>query len=94
MGEVATLKLRVVPGANRNEIAGWHGDSIRVRCQAPALEGRANEAVTDFLASVLGVRRSAVELVSGRRSRDKVVTVTGLSLEEAHARLGLTRGAA
>jgi uncharacterized protein len=89
--EVTTLKLRVVPGASRNEVAGWHGDAIRIRCQAPALEGRANAAVTGFLAAQLGLKRTAVQLVQGARSRDKVVTVAGLSRADAYARLGLVR---
>jgi uncharacterized protein len=89
--EVTTLKLRVVPGATRNEVVGWHGDAIRIRCQAPALEGRANTAVTGFLAAQLGLRRTAVRLVQGARSRDKVVTVAGLSRADAYARLGLAR---
>lgn len=90
MSEVARLKVHVVPGARRTGVQGWHGDAIRLRCAAPPVEGRANEAVAEFLASKLGVRRSAVEIVHGLRSREKVVTVEGITTADACERLGLT----
>jgi uncharacterized protein len=84
-----TLRLRVIPGARRDEIAGWYGDAVKVRCQAPALDGRANESVIEFLAERLRVKRSDIELVQGERSRGKVVQISGLAAEEAYARLGI-----
>lgn len=89
MSDSLSLRLRVLPGARRDEIAGWYGNAVRVRCQAPALNGRANEAVTEFLADVLGLRRADVTLVHGLRSRDKVVEVRGLTAGELYARLGI-----
>jgi len=84
-----TLRLRVIPGARRDEIAGWYGDAVKVRCQAPALDGRANESVIRFLAEKLRVKRSDIELVHGEHSRGKVVQVNGLAADEAYARLGI-----
>lgn len=84
-----TLRLRVIPGARRDEIAGWYGDAVKVRCQAPALDGRANESVIQFLAEKLRVKRSDIELVHGEHSRGKVVQVNGLAAGEAYARLGI-----
>jgi len=49
------LRLRVVPNARRNEIAGAHGEAIRIKIAAPALDGRANDALLDFLAESLRV---------------------------------------
>jgi uncharacterized protein (TIGR00251 family) len=89
-----TLRLRVLPGARRNEIAGWYGDAVKVRCQAPALDGRANDAVTEFLADRIGLRRSDVVLIQGLRSRDKVVEIRGLTAGELYARLGVPAPAA
>jgi uncharacterized protein len=64
-------------------------DAIRVRLTAPPVDGAANEALIRFLAASLNVARSAVELVSGRTGRTKLVAVTGVSVEEAARRLGV-----
>lgn len=84
----ARLKVRVQPGAKRSEVVGWQGDTLRVRVQAPPLEGRANAALIDLLARALGVPRSHVWLERGETSREKVLGVEGLDAEEVRARLG------
>ncbi len=68
-------------------MAGWAGDALRVKVQAPALDGRANEALCAFLAGELGLRRGAVTLVQGAKSRLKLLEVAGLSLEQVRSRL-------
>ena len=82
-----TLELKVIPNAPRDEIAGWLGGALKVKIQAPALEGRANDAVLDFLAQKLGVPRRDVSLLRGDKSRQKVVRI--VSLDEATVRLRL-----
>jgi uncharacterized protein (TIGR00251 family) len=81
------LTLHVQPRAARTEIAGLHGDALKVRLAAPPVDGAANEALIRFLADRLGVPRSALALVGGATSRRKVVEVTGISAEAAAARL-------
>ena len=76
-----TFAVRVVPRASRNEIAGIHGDALKIRVTAPPVEGRANEALIAFLARRLGVRKSQVEIVAGTTSRRKMIRVSGLSLQ-------------
>jgi uncharacterized protein (TIGR00251 family) len=83
------LRLRVQPRASREELAGVAGDAIRIRLTAPPVDGTANEALVRFLAVLLQVPRSAVELVSGRTGRTKLVAVTGVSVEETVRRLGV-----
>ena len=83
------LRLRIQPRASREEVAGVAGDAIRIRLTAPPVDGTANEALVRFLAVLLRVPRSAVELVSGRTGRSKLVAVTGVSVEEAGRRLGV-----
>jgi len=83
----ALLRLRIVPNARRSEVVGEYGDAIKIKIQAPALEGKANEALRDFLAERLQLPAGAIDLVSGQKSRDKTVAITGLSVEEARARL-------
>jgi uncharacterized protein (TIGR00251 family) len=77
------LTLRVVPRARRDEVAGQHGDALKVRLCAPAVEGAANRSLVTFLARVLGVRRRQVHIDSGYRSRRKRVHVAGLGLADA-----------
>lgn len=76
-----------MPNARRDEVAGEYGDAIKVKVAAPAVDGKANAALLEYLASCLGVPVRSLELVSGEKSRDKTVTVEGLALAEARARL-------
>jgi hypothetical protein len=71
------MTIRVRPGASRTAVGGVHGDALVVRVTAPAVDGRATEAALVALAGALGVRRSAVRLVTGATSRTKVVDVDG-----------------
>lgn len=84
-----TLSIKAIPGAPRTEICGWLGDAVKVKIHAPPLEGRANEALTEFLADALDLPRRAVSLVRGDTARQKVVRIDGLALEEVKRRLGL-----
>jgi uncharacterized protein (TIGR00251 family) len=86
-GPRTSLRLRVVPGANRPGIVGRHGDAWKVRVSAPPEGGRANDAVLDLLARALDVARRDVSLASGASSRDKVVVLEGVSDDVVEARL-------
>ncbi|MDR3404032.1 MAG: DUF167 domain-containing protein [Chthoniobacter sp.] len=86
-GAKAILRLRVVPNARRSEVVGVHGEAIKVKVQAPAVEGKANEALREFLAERLKVPARAVEIISGGKSRDKMVAVEGLETAQARERL-------
>jgi uncharacterized protein (TIGR00251 family) len=81
------LRLRVMPGATRAGVVGRHGDAWKVRVTAPAERGRANTAVVALLAESLGVRPPDVRVVAGLAARDKVVELSGVTLEEAERRL-------
>ena len=83
------LRLHVQPRASRTEIAGRHGDALKVRLAAPPVDGAANETLVRFLAERLEVARSAVRLEAGAASRAKVVVVDGIGPEEAARRLGV-----
>ncbi len=84
-----TIELKVIPNAPRDEVAGWLGPALKVKVHAPALEGRANDALTGFLADRLGLPPRAVTLLRGDRSRRKVVRIDGLALDEVRRRLGV-----
>jgi hypothetical protein len=79
----------VTPGARRSELAGVVDGRLRVRLAAPPSEGRANDELIRYLARELDVRRQAVSVVAGGRSRRKLLRITGVDLDEARRRLGL-----
>jgi uncharacterized protein len=83
------LRLRVQPRASLEGVAGVTADAIRLRLTAPPVDGAANEALIRFLAASLNVPRTAVQLVSGRTGRTKLVAVTGISVEQTAQRLGV-----
>ena len=85
------LRLSVQPRASRTEVVGPHGDAIRIRLSAPPVNGAANEALLRFLAAKLSVSRSAVRLTAGETSRSKVVSVSGIDLQQVIDRLDLSR---
>ena len=80
-GDVLTLTLHVQPGAKRTDVAGLHGEALKIRLAAPPIEGRANEALLKFIAESFGVPMRQVELKQGGQSRHKVVAITGSKVE-------------
>lgn len=80
-GAILSLTLHVQPGAKHSEIAGLHGEALKIRLAAPPVEGRANEALLKFIADLFGVPLRNTELKQGRQSRHKVVAVTGSNIE-------------
>lgn len=74
------LRVKATPNAKRNEIVGWQDDPmvgkvLRVRIQSPPVDGKANKALTAFIAKSLGVSKSQVKLCKGMTSRIKTFTV-------------------
>jgi uncharacterized protein (TIGR00251 family) len=69
------LELHVQPGASRTEFAGTHGERVKVRLAARAVDGRANEALIEFLAAHYKVSKSSVRITAGLKSRRKRVEI-------------------
>jgi hypothetical protein len=84
-----TLAVRAQPGAKKTAITGIYGEGataqLKIAVQAPPIEGRANEALTAFLAESFSVPRGAVELVSGELSRSKAFLLRGVTMARATA---------
>jgi len=72
-----TLALHAQPGAKRSEITGLHGDALKVRIAAPAVDNQANAALIGFLSEALGVPKSAIAIRRGAIGRRKVVEIAG-----------------
>ena len=69
------LEVHVQPGAKRTERAGMHGGRIKIRLAAPPVDGKANEALVEFLAEEYGVPKRNVTIESGLTSRQKRVSI-------------------
>ena len=69
------LQIHCQPGAKRSEVSGVHGDCLRVRVAAPAVEGKANVALIAHLAEAFGVPKRAVTIVRGETARRKTVRI-------------------
>ena len=89
-GDGIRLRLRIQPRASRTEVAGLHGDSVRIRLSAPPVDGAANEELVRFLAGLLGVGRAEIEISAGHAGRRKTVRVRGVDRAAAAAALGLS----
>lgn len=84
-----TLAIKAVPNAPRSAVVGWLGEALKVKVHAPALEGRANDELCEFLADALALPRRAVTVLQGDKSRQKVLHVAGLTLAEVRVKLGV-----
>jgi len=80
-GPSATVSVRVVPRSSKEGVAGFEGGVVRIRLNAPPVEGQANEALVRFLSKALGVPKSRVVLVAGGKGRNKIVRVEGITRE-------------
>jgi len=76
------LRLRIQPGSSKKSICGLHGEALKVKLFAPPVEGAANKALIVFLSKALGIKKSAMSLTSGERSKDKRVFIEGVMIEE------------
>ena len=83
------LVLHIQPRASRTELAGLHGGALKLRVAAPPVAGAANLELLRFLAELLGVSRSRLELKAGSGARRKLVLVEGVSVQFAERKLGL-----
>ena len=81
------LWVKVVPTSSRNGIAGWLGETLKVRVTAAAERGKANAAVEATLAEALGLSRDCARVIAGKTSPRKVVEIVGLPEAEVYRRL-------
>lgn len=85
--EGITFAVKLHPRARKNAVTGEMGDALKLSLTAPPVEGKANAACIEFLATLLKVPRSSVTIASGLSSRRKVIRVLGLSPDELQKRL-------
>jgi uncharacterized protein (TIGR00251 family) len=81
------IDVRVIPRAGTSALAGRRDGRLLIRLSAPPVEGAANAALIELLATLLGRPKRAIRIVSGARTRSKRISVQGLTVDEATARL-------
>lgn len=81
------IKVRVTPRASRSGLDGVHAGALRVRLNAPPVDGAANDELVAVMADAFSVPKRAVSIVSGQSSRAKRVRLSGVDLESAQRRI-------
>lgn len=84
------IQVHATPRASRNQIQGLHGEAIKIRLQAPPVDGKANENLIDFIAETLGVPRHQITLLSGQTSRRKRLGIPGVNSSQAARAFGIS----
>ncbi len=85
-----TIRVKVVPGASRDQVVGRLGDALKVKVIAPAEGGKANKAVCALIAKALGVPKRQVRVTAGHTQPNKQLIVSGI--DAASARQALAAG--
>lgn len=85
---MAHIKVRVIPGAARNQIVGMVDGVYKIKIAAQPIKGKANKALKEFIAKILGVRKSDVQISAGEGSRVKTLLIQGIDSDSV-ARLML-----
>ena len=86
-GDGCIIAVRAQPGARRNGIVGEHAGMLKVGVTAPPDKGRANDAIVELLADILGLKRAQIEFVSGLTSREKLFHCHGITASDVRQRL-------
>ncbi len=83
------IRLHVQPRARRSEVSGLHNGALKLKVTAPPVDDAANRAIIEFFSDQLGISKSSLRIISGLKSRDKILQISGLSLQNFLARLKL-----
>ena len=84
----AAITVRVTPRSSKNEISEILDDgTVKVRLTSPPSEGKTNQALIEFLAGVLDIKISQVEIVAGLVGKDKLVAITNMDSNEVHEKI-------
>lgn len=85
----AQFALRVQPRASRNAIVGTMGNAVKLAITAPPVDGKANQAVVEYLSDLFRVPKSSIVIVSGETGRNKLIAIRGMRAEQVLTALNL-----
>jgi len=86
-GQGLTLSVHVQPRASANQLAGLQGDALKIKLTSPPVEGAANKALIEFMAQLLGLAKSRIQVLKGGHSRQKLLRIEGISVEQFMGKL-------
>ena len=81
------LKVRVTPNARKNAVVSWTDDELRLKVKAPAIDGKANAALIEYLSELTGAPRSKIQVRFGEKARTKIMEIDGLAPDEVRDRI-------
>ena len=81
-GDCLYLKIYVQPGASKSSVSGEHDGYLKIKISSPPVEGKANEALAEFLSEALNVRKSRIEILEGLKSRKKLLRISGATMKD------------
>lgn len=85
------IKVRIHPNAKKSSFAGiWNETHLKININAPAVDGKANDALITFLSKALHIRKSAVQLLSGETSREKKIALFDITQDEFLLKINLS----
>jgi hypothetical protein len=84
------IQVHASPRASKSQIQGLHGDALKIRLQAPPVDGKANQALIGFLAETLGIPQRQITLLSGQTSRQKRLGLQGITARQVEISLGIS----
>ena len=77
-----SISLKVIPKSFRNQVVGEEGGALKIKIQAPPVEGAANEAVVEFLSGIFKKPKSSILVMKGQLSRHKVIKIKGVQVKD------------
>jgi hypothetical protein len=86
--EGVLIALHVIPNASKSQLIGEHNGALKIKIQAPPVDGKANEAIVAYFAELLNLSKVKIEIVRGDKAKSKSLLVRGLSKSEVEKRLG------
>ncbi len=89
--EGAIIQVHATPRASKNQIQGLHGDALKIRLQAPPVDGKANDTLIEFLAQSLGIPQRQITLLSGQTSRQKRLSLQGVTAHQVAIAFGINQ---
>ena len=87
--EGVIIQVHASPRASKTQVQGLHGDALKIRLQAPPVDGKANETLIEVLAKTLGIPQRQITLISGQTSRQKRLNLQGITANQVGISLGI-----
>lgn len=72
------IQVRITPNASTNQVLGWKEGILRIKIRGVPEKGKVNKELVAFLADVLNIKQSQIEILSGHTSRDKRLSIEGV----------------